>query len=33
MEEKSPMKETEFMRYLRSMGCWLLREGRRHSWW
>ena len=27
------MKRTEFLRHLRSHGCELLREGRRHSWW
>ncbi|TXL11955.1 addiction module toxin, HicA family, partial [Methylococcaceae bacterium HT3] len=27
------MKRTKFLRYLRSMGCELLREGGRHSWW
>jgi mRNA interferase HicA len=27
------MKRKEFLRYLRSQGCDLLREGSRHSWW
>lgn len=27
------MKRTELLRYLRSQGCDLLREGSRHSWW
>ena len=27
------MKRSKFLRYLRSMGCELLREGGRHSWW
>ncbi|MBI1956319.1 MAG: type II toxin-antitoxin system HicA family toxin [Acidobacteria bacterium] len=27
------MKRDEFLRHLRSHGCELLREGRRHSWW
>ncbi|MBI3399644.1 MAG: type II toxin-antitoxin system HicA family toxin [Deltaproteobacteria bacterium] len=27
------MKRNELLRYLRSEGCELLREGGRHSWW
>jgi len=27
------MKREELLRHLRSHGCELLREGRRHSWW
>ncbi len=27
------MKRREFIKYLRSNGCKLLREGARHSWW
>lgn len=27
------MKRKELLRYLRSQGCELLREGKRHSWW
>jgi mRNA interferase HicA len=27
------MKRSEFLKYLRSQGCFLLREGRKHSWW
>ncbi|HHC25370.1 MAG TPA: type II toxin-antitoxin system HicA family toxin [Desulfobacterales bacterium] len=27
------MKRTKFIRYLRSKGCDLLREGGSHSWW
>ncbi len=27
------MKRKEFLKYLRSQGCDLLREGGRHSWW
>ncbi|HAT49371.1 MAG: type II toxin-antitoxin system HicA family toxin [Nitrospirae bacterium] len=27
------MKRSELVRYLRSQGCELLREGGRHSWW
>jgi len=27
------MKRTEFIRWLRSQNCDLLREGSRHSWW
>jgi len=27
------MKKEEFIRYLGSHGCVLLREGGRHSWW
>jgi len=27
------MKRNEFLKYLRSQGCDLLREGGRHSWW
>ncbi|MFQ6114482.1 MAG: type II toxin-antitoxin system HicA family toxin [bacterium] len=27
------MKRKELLRYLRSCGCELLREGGRHSWW
>jgi mRNA interferase HicA len=27
------MKRSELIRYLRSQGCELLREGGRHSWW
>ncbi len=27
------MKRKEFIRYLRSQGCEMLREGGRHSWW
>ncbi|MDX1253177.1 MAG: type II toxin-antitoxin system HicA family toxin [Gammaproteobacteria bacterium] len=27
------MKRNELLRYLRSQGCELLREGGRHSWW
>ncbi|NCO76435.1 MAG: type II toxin-antitoxin system HicA family toxin [Cyanobacteria bacterium] len=27
------MKRSEFLRYLRSQGCELLREGGNHSWW
>jgi mRNA interferase HicA len=27
------MKRTELIHYLKSLGCELLREGSRHSWW
>jgi len=27
------MKREDLLRYLRSHGCELLREGGRHSWW
>jgi mRNA interferase HicA len=27
------MKRKELLRYLKSQGCELLREGSRHSWW
>jgi mRNA interferase HicA len=27
------MKRAELLKYLRSKGCELIREGRRHSWW
>ncbi|MEK7400658.1 MAG: type II toxin-antitoxin system HicA family toxin [Candidatus Poribacteria bacterium] len=27
------MKRSELLKYLRSYGCELLREGKRHSWW
>jgi mRNA interferase HicA len=27
------MKRKELLKYLRSQGCGLLREGGRHSWW
>lgn len=27
------MKRNEFIQYLRSKGCELVREGGRHSWW
>ncbi|TVS20638.1 MAG: type II toxin-antitoxin system HicA family toxin [Planctomycetaceae bacterium] len=27
------MKRNEFLKYLRSQGCDLLREGGKHSWW
>jgi mRNA interferase HicA len=27
------MKKSAFLRYLRSQGCELLREGGKHSWW
>lgn len=27
------MKRTEFLRFLRTHGCELLREGGSHSWW
>jgi mRNA interferase HicA len=27
------MKRRELLKYLRSQGCDLLREGGRHSWW
>ncbi len=27
------MKKKELLKYLRSQGCDLLREGGRHSWW
>jgi mRNA interferase HicA len=27
------MKRNELLKYLRSQGCDLLREGRKHSWW
>jgi mRNA interferase HicA len=27
------MKRSEFLKYLRSQGCELLREGANHSWW
>ena len=27
------MKRSELVKYLRSQGCELLREGSRHSWW
>ncbi|MCK4338180.1 MAG: type II toxin-antitoxin system HicA family toxin [Candidatus Aminicenantes bacterium] len=27
------MKRNELIKYLRSQGCELLREGGRHSWW
>jgi len=27
------MKRKEFLKYLRSQGCELLREGGKHSWW
>ena len=27
------MKRNAFLKYLRSQGCDLLREGGRHSWW
>jgi mRNA interferase HicA len=27
------MKRKEFLQYLRSQGCDLLREGAKHSWW
>ena len=27
------MKRKEFLRYLRSHDCQLLREGGKHSWW
>ncbi len=27
------MKRNELLRYLRSQGCDLLREGGNHSWW
>ena len=27
------MKRGEFVKYLRSQGCELLREGGSHSWW
>ena len=27
------MKRTNLVRYLRSNGCELIREGGRHSWW
>jgi mRNA interferase HicA len=27
------MKRREFLHYLRSQGCKMLREGSRHSWW
>ena len=27
------MKRKELLKYLRSQGCELLREGARHSWW
>lgn len=27
------MKRNELIRYLRSHGCELLREGGKHSWW
>jgi mRNA interferase HicA len=27
------MKSKEFLQYLRSQGCGLLREGAKHSWW
>ena len=27
------MKRKELLKYLRSQGCDLLREGGRHSWW
>lgn len=27
------MKRSELLKYLRSQGCKLLREGAKHSWW
>ncbi|MGO8692861.1 MAG: type II toxin-antitoxin system HicA family toxin [Rectinemataceae bacterium] len=27
------MKRIAFIRYMRSQGCTLIREGSRHSWW
>jgi len=27
------MKRREFINYLKSYGCELIREGSRHSWW
>ncbi len=27
------MNRSEFVKHLRSHGCELLREGKRHSWW
>ncbi|EMS81674.1 type II toxin-antitoxin system HicA family toxin [Desulfotignum phosphitoxidans] len=27
------MKRNELLKYLRSKGCGLLREGGKHSWW
>ena len=27
------MKRKQFIRYLRSQGCEMLREGSSHSWW
>ena len=27
------MKRSDFLKYLRSQGCDLLREGKKHSWW
>jgi mRNA interferase HicA len=27
------MKRKKFLKYLRSQGCELLREGGKHSWW
>jgi len=27
------MKRNDLLKYLRSQGCYLLREGGKHSWW
>ncbi|OQX83220.1 addiction module toxin, HicA family [candidate division KSB1 bacterium 4484_87] len=27
------MKRNKFLKYLRSQGCELIREGSKHSWW
>ncbi|MBI2425459.1 MAG: type II toxin-antitoxin system HicA family toxin [Candidatus Hydrogenedentes bacterium] len=27
------MKRTEFLKHLQTHGCFLVREGSRHSWW
>jgi mRNA interferase HicA len=27
------MKRKEFLKYLNQQGCFLLREGAKHSWW
>ncbi len=27
------MKRSKFLKYLRSQGCELIREGSKHSWW
>ncbi len=32
-EKNRHMKRNEFLKYLRSQGCDLLREGGKHSWW